>query len=304
MDVTFRQLQLFVSLADLKSISAVARTFHITQPTVSMQIRNLADSIGMPLHEVIGKRIFLTSAGEELARSARSMMNDWSACTARLQSLQGLTRGQLKLAVVSTAKYFIPRMLGKFCEQFPEVDISLEVLNRDRIVERLRENLDDLFIMSRPPSDLDVVLREFLPNPLVVIAPLSHPLANHKRIKLHSLQRERFIVREQGSGTRLATNAFFAEHNFKPQIRMELGSNEAIKQAVAGKMGIAVLSSHAIGTHLMEEALTVLPVVGFPIHTNWYIVTLEGKRLSPAATAFLQFLTDISKSSQTTKPKS
>lgn len=290
MHVTFRQLRIFMALAEQGSVSGAARVCHVTQPTVSMQLRELSDAVGLPLYEVIGKRLSLTAAGEELARTARAMVDEWAVFGQRIDAMKGLTRGRLRVAVVSTAKYFIPRMLGDFCGRHPEVDIALEVLNRDGVVQRLRDNRDDIYIMSQPPRDVEVEQRVFLPNPLVVIAPLGHPLARVGPVALPRLCEERFILREKGSGTRLACEAFFAEHGMRPPVRMELGSNEAIKQAVAGGMGLAIVSRHALGEHLDEEALTVLAVEAFPIQSQWSIVTVKGKRLSPIAQVFLEQL--------------
>ncbi|MCH8621050.1 LysR family transcriptional regulator [Undibacterium sp. TS12] len=290
MHVTFRQLRLFLELSELRSISAVARACHVTQPTVSMQLRELTETVGIPLYEVIGKQLFLTSAGEEFAATARAMMQEWDMLEQRIAAIKGLTKGRLRVAVVSTAKYFIPRMLGAFCREHPEIDIALEVQNRDGVVQRLRENRDDIYIMSMPPKDIDVIQQVFLPNPLVVVAPLRHALEGKADIPLDALLQERFILRERGSGTRLACDRFFSERNVTPVVRLELGSNEAIKQAVAGEMGLAILSRHALGEHLVDQSLTELDVQGFPILSHWYIVHLREKRLSPIAKAFLSYL--------------
>jgi DNA-binding transcriptional LysR family regulator len=290
MNITFRQLRVFLSVAELGSITAAARASHVTHPTVSMQLRELADSVGLPLYEVIGKRLFLTQAGEELATTARAMVGEWTDFGQRMDALKGLTRGRLRIAVVSTAQYFIPRILGRFCSSHPEVEIALEVLNRDGVVQRLRANQDDLYIMSMPPADMDIEKEVFLSNPLVVVAPASHRLAGQAGIGLDSLAPERFILREQGSGTRLACDAHFAAHGFKPRVRLALGSNEAIKQSVAGGLGLAVLSAHSLGEPLGEDSLVTLDVAGFPILSRWYTVHPRGKRLSPTAQAFLQHL--------------
>ena len=288
--VTFRQLKVFLALAEHGSISTAARKCHVTQPTVSMQLREIAKAVGLPLYEVIGKQVFLTAAGEELARSARAMLDEWEAFSQRVAGAKGLTAGQLRVAVVSTAKYFVPRLLGAFCQRFGDIDIALEVLNRDGVLQRLRDNRDDLYIMSKPPTDIDIVQQAFLPNPLVVVAPLSHPLVSRRSLTLKQLAGDRFILREKGSGTRLACDAHFRTHAFQPKVRLELGSNEAIKQAVAGGMGLAVLSTHALGANIKEQSLAVLPVKHFPIHANWFVVHLKAKRLSPLATAFLEQL--------------
>ncbi|GAB3190583.1 LysR family transcriptional regulator [Hydrogenophaga aquatica] len=290
MNATFRQLRLFLALADLGSVSAAARATHVTQPTASMQLRELADAVGLPLHEVIGKKVYLTAAGEALASTARAMVGEWSLFEQQVAAMKGLHQGQLRVAVVSTAKYFVPRWLGAFCKAYPEVEIALEILNRDGVVQRLRRNQDDISIMSIPPKDLDIEQREFLPNPLVVVAPSGHPLAGRPAIPLAELAGERFILREPGSGTRMAAEAHFRAHAFTPQVRLALGSNEAIKQAVAGGMGLSVLSRHALAPDVAGEGLCVLDVEDFPIHASWYIVHLRGKQLSPLARVFQQHL--------------
>lgn len=290
MNMTFRQLRLFLALAEHRSITAAARACHVTQPTVSMQLKELADAVGLPLYEQIGKRLYLTAAGEHLAQTARAMADEWAAFEQRIDAMKGLTRGRLRLAVVSTAKYFVPRLLGSFCASHPDVDISLEVLNRDGVVARLKENLDDLYIMSMPPEHIELERHAFLPNPLVVVAPESHSLADKKKIALDALRAERFIMRERGSGTRLACDSHFAQQGFVPHVRLELGSNEAIKQAVAGGMGIAVLSRHALALHLAEDQLAILDVQGFPLLSNWWTLYPHGKRLSPVATVFLEHI--------------
>ena len=290
MPVTLRQLQLFLALTEHGSVSAVALKHHVTQPTVSMQLRELAQSVGLPLYEIIGKRIHITEAGLELQRSARCMFDEWSAFSERVAQMQGHARGQLKIAIVSTAKYFAPRLLGSYCKQYPGIDIALEVLNRDGVVQRLRDNRDDLYIMSMPPNDIDIKCEVFMANELVVIAPSSHALAKRTSIALIDIAGEHFILREAGSGTRRAADAHFALKLFKPTIRMELGSNEAIKQSVAAEMGISVLSSHALSGDLSTQGLTQLAVESFPVRANWFIVTLKGKRHSPSAQAFLEHL--------------
>lgn len=290
MNITFRQLRIFLSVAELGNITSAARANHVTQPTVSMQLRELTDAVGLPLYEMIGKRLCLTQAGEELASTARAMVGEWADFGERMDALKGFKRGRLRLAVVSTAKYFIPRILGSFCNSHPDVEIALEVLNRDGVLQRLRANQDDLYIMSMPPGDIDIEKQVFLSNPLVVVAPLSHPLAGQAGIALARLAQERFILREQGSGTRLGCDAHFAAHGFKPIVRLALGSNEAIKQSVAGGLGLAVLSTHSLGEHMGDDSLVTLDVAGFPILSNWYTVRLKGKRLSPTAQAFLAHL--------------
>lgn len=289
MHATFRQLRLFLALAETGSVSGAARATHVTQPTASMQLRELTESIGMPLYEVISRRVHLTDAGRDLARTARAIADAWEGFEQRVAATRGLARGRLKVAVVSTAKHFVPRLLGSFCERHPGIDISLEVLNRDHVVARLRENLDDLYVMSMPPTDVALEDRILMPNPLVVVAPANHPLAKRGRIPLRALAEARFVLRERGSGTRMATDAHFRSHGFEPRQRLELGSNEAIKESVAGNLGVAVLSRHAIGP-ADSDAIAVLDVAGFPIRSQWHLVWLKGKQLSPIAEVFREHL--------------
>lgn len=290
MSATFRQLRLFLAFAEHLSVTAAARACHVTQPTASMQLRELADAVGMPLYEQVGKRLFLTAAGEALARTARAMTDEWTAFEQHIDAVKGVTRGRLRVSVVSTAKYFVPRLLGTFCAAFPEIDIALEVLNRDGVVRRLRDNLDDLYIMSMPPDDLELERHAFLSNPLDVIAAASHPLVGRQRISLDELASMRFILREKGSGTRLACDQHFRSLRFKPDVRMELGSNEAIKQAVAASLGVAVISRHALADRPEDENVAVLDVEGFPVQSNWWTLYRKGKKLSPVARAFLAHL--------------
>ncbi|MEK9952531.1 MAG: LysR family transcriptional regulator [Curvibacter sp.] len=290
MNVTFRQLRLFLALAETGSVSGAARALHVTQPTASMQLREISEAVGLPLYEVVARRVHLTQAGLELARTARRMATEWEAFGQTVDGLKGLTRGRLRVAVVSTAKYFIPRLLGHFCSRHPEVDISLEVLNRDGVVGRLRENLDDLYIMSRPPAELELEDEIFLANPLVLIAPAAHPLARRRGLQLQDLRGTRFILREQGSGTRLAADAHFRKQRYAPELRLELGSNEAVREAVAGGLGLAVISVHALAPKPATQGVAVLDVQGFPIASQWHIVYPKGKRLSPIAEVFRQQL--------------
>jgi len=290
MNITFRQMRLFLALADTGSVSAAARATHVTQPTASMQLREVSDAVGVPLYELISRRIQLTDAGLELATTARAIANEWATFGQKIDATQGLTRGKLRVAVVSTAQYFVPRLLGTFCARYPEIDIALEVLNRDGVVARLRGNLDDLYIMSMPPKDIDVDDQIFMPNPLVVIAATAHPMAKRRTLDLAQLSSQRFILRERGSGTRMAVDAHFKQLKFRPNVRLELGSNEAIKEAVAGGLGMAIISSHALHGRAVEHGVSVLNVKGFPVSSNWHVVHLKGKRLSPIAQVFQNHL--------------
>lgn len=298
MNITFKQLRLFLALADTGSVSAAARKVHITQPTASMGLKEVADAVGIPLYEVVSRKVHLTQMGYELAKTARSICNEWESFEQHAHGVKGLTQGKLRVAVVSTAKYFIPRMVGTFCQRYPHIDISLEVLNRDGIVKRIEENLDDFYIMSQPPAHLDIVDEVFMPNPLLLIAPKDHVLAKRKIIDLTALNNEQFIFREKGSGTRMSTDAHFKKQKFKPVVRLELGSNEAIKQAVIGGLGLAVLSKHSLGGKHNQDDVAILRCKSMPIESSWHIVSLKGKKLSPIATTFKEHLLVQAKSWQ------
>ncbi len=286
MNITFKQLRIFLAVFDAGSVSAAAKSTHVTQPTVSMQLKEISNAVGLPLYEVISKKIYFTDAGKELASTAREMLNAWSNFEQSIDAAKGLTRGKLKIAVVSTAKYFMPRLIGQFCKKYPDIDISLEILNRDGVLMRMRENLDDLYIMSQPPTDMDLVDDIFLHNPLVPIAAYSHPLTKKTSVPLNSFLDQRFILREKGSGTRMTIDKYFKIQKFRPDIRMELGSNEAIKEAVAGGLGIGVVSKHALHGHQKEHGVAIINVTGFPIMSHWHIVHPAKKHLPPVAIAF------------------
>jgi len=290
MQITFRQLRLFLALAETGSVSGAARRTHVTQPTASMQLREVTDSIGLSLYDVVSRRVVLTEAGEELARTARAIADQWDELVQRVAAIKGLTRGRLRVAVVSTAKYFVPRSLGTFCAGYPDIEISLVVLNRDGVIDRLRENQDDLYIMSKPPETLDLANDELMPNPLVLISSATHPFAGRDQISLAELTQERFILRERGSGTRLTVDAHFSAQRFEPIVRLELGNNEAIREAVAGGLGVAVLSGHALEGRASNTGVTVLPVVGFPIPSKWHLVYPRTRALSPIAAVFREHL--------------
>jgi DNA-binding transcriptional LysR family regulator len=286
MKATFRQLKLFLALAETGSVTAAARATHVTQPTASMQLRELTEAVGLPLYEVVSRRVQLTDIGVELAKTARAMSSQWSAFEQVVDGARGLTRGRLRVAVVSTAKYFMPRLIGAFCKRHPAIDVSIEILNRDGVVARLREDMDDLYIMSTPPLDLQLDDVVFMSNPLVVIAPSTDALVRRGELELSALASQRFILREKGSGTRMAVDQHFKRVRFHPKVRLELGSNEAIKEAVAGGLGLGVISSHALHGRAREHGVSVLSVAGFPVPSQWHIVHPAARSLSPIAAAF------------------
>lgn len=291
MHVSLRQLRTFEAVARLRSFSRAAEELHVTQPTVSKQIRLLSEEIGLALLEQIGKKIFLTEAGENLYATCGDWLETWGRFEQTIADLKGVKQGRLRIAAVTTTKYFMPRLLGPFCAQYPGIDISLEVINRDRLLERLARNQDDIYVMGVPPDGMDIVCEPFLENMLVVLAPASHELARRgRKIPLEEVAREMFLVRERGSGTRLTVERLFAERGLPLRVRMELGSNEAIKQAVAGGLGLAVLSDSTLGEDHLHHQVCILDVEGFPIQRFWYLVRSKDKKPSVVATAFLTFL--------------
>ena len=288
--LTLRQLKVFETVARLSGFNRAAEELHLAQPTVSLQVRQLADVVGMPLYELIGKKIYITEAGEMVRAAAGDVFDAFERLEMQLANLKGLRTGRLKVAVVTTAKYFIPRLLGPFTRHYPGIDIAMDVGNRSEIVARLSRNEDDLYIMGMPPAGMDIERHSFVENPIVAIAARGSPLANQRRVSLERLAREPFLLREQGSGTRMASERFLKSHGVKLNVRMELGSNEAIKQAVAGGLGLSLLSLHALKSELARRELVLLDVEGLPIRRFWYIVHRKSKELSIVARTFFDYL--------------
>lgn len=294
-NVTLRQLKVFEAVARNLSFTRAAEELFTTQPTVSIQLRQLTGIVGQPLLEQVGKRIFLTDTGRELLRACRNIADELDRFEMLVSDMNGVKTGKLRLVVISTAKYFVPRLLGLFCQRYPGIDVSLKVTNRERVLQRMTDNMDDLYVLGQPPEHMDVEFQPFLENPLVVLAAQNHPLANIKKIPPKRLEEEPFLMRELGSGTRIATEQFFHERGVKLKVRMELGSNEAIKQAVAGGLGIAVLSAHTLALESRFDDLVILDVDGFPIRRHWYSAYHKDKQLSVVAQAFLDFMHEESK---------
>ncbi|WP_372748587.1 LysR family transcriptional regulator [Litorivivens sp.] len=288
---TLRQLEILATVYRLGSIKAASEFLHLTQPTVSMQLKKLSESVGMSLYQMIGRKLTFTDSGREIAQSATRIFGELGALEMRLADLRGLKAGALRLSVVTTSKYFIPHMLGPFCERYPGIDIQLNVGNRRQIIERLEKGGDDFYVFSHPPEDVDTVSTEFLLNPLVAIAPASHPLARKRRISLAQLAQEPFLMREQGSGTRFAIEQFLQKHRLKLNVKMTIESNEAIKHAVMSGLGISILSAHTL-TFGGNAGLVELRVEKLPITTSWHMVWPKSKSLSPIADRFLQYVHD------------
>ncbi len=288
--LTLRQLKVFESVARHLSYSRAAEELHVTQPTVSMQIKQLEDNISLPLFEQLGKRIYLTEAGRELYQYSRLISQQLSDMEVALDELKGMERGKLNISVVTTANYFATHLLAKFCQRYSGVTVSLNVSNRETVLKQLSDNLIDLAIMGQPPDGLDIDSESFMENPLVVIAPPDHPLCQERKIPVQRLEKEIFLVRESGSGTRGAMERFFAEHQIKINKGMETDTTEAIKQAVQAGMGLGIMSQHTAELELETNRLRILDVQGFPIIRYWHVVNRKNKRLSGVANAFREFL--------------
>lgn len=290
MYMTLRQLTLFKAVAQHLSFTRAAAELCLTQPAVSIQIKQLEGHIGMPLFEQIGKRIFLTEAGRELYVACGDIFDRIEVLEKSLNELQGSIKGQLKLSVVTTATYFIPHLFKFFLQRYPEVKLRLNVTNRNNVLERLANNEDDLVIMGQVPEQLHVTAHQFLESPLVVIAPPQHPLVGQANIPLTRLVQEPILIREVGSGTRLAMERCFAAHSLELQTDMELGSSEAIKQGVMANLGISVLSQHTVTFEVAAGTINLLEVEDFPLMRYWYVAHLSEKQLSLVGRTFLEFL--------------
>ncbi len=287
---TLRQLDILEAVARCGNFSRASVELHLTQPAVSMQIKQLESTLGLALFEQIGKQIHLTEAGQEALRASRAIGRELINLEHTLAGMQGLKGGTLTVSVASTASYFTARLMALFREKHPDVRVSLNVVNRETLLQHLAENSIDLALMGQPPEGHDLEAQPFMDNPLVVIAAPTHPLADRRRIPLKRLAEEPFVGREQGSGTRGAAEKFFAEHGLSLVAAMEMNKNEAIKQAVEAGLGVGVVSLHTVQAELSARRLCVLDVQGFPLRRQWYLVQRQGKRLSPAAQAFVQFV--------------
>jgi LysR family transcriptional regulator, low CO2-responsive transcriptional regulator len=291
---TLNQFRIFDAVARNMSFARAAEELHLTPPALSIQVKQLAEAAGLPLYEQIGKKIHLTHAGRIMAEACRDIDIRLERLTQDLDALQGLEKGSLKLAILTTAEYFAPRLLGEFCARHPGIEASMFVGNREILLERMSRNLDDLYIFGQPPANLNIVAESFAYNPLVMVARRDHPLAGEKEIPPSRLARVPFILREPGSGIRLATEEYFARNKVGINTRMEVGSNEAIKQAVKGELGVAVLSHASVAAEIERGELTTLDVQGFPLMRRWHVAYPSGKNLSHAAEEFRKMLFDSS----------
>ena len=287
---TFRQLMLLEAVARNSSFTRASEELHLTQPAVSTQIKHLEDEVGLPLFEQLGKKIFLTAAGREMYAFSRTIAQQFADIRTVLEEMKGIQRGNLDIAVTSTAEFFAPYLLAAFCREHAGITVNLNVTNRETILRQLTDNIPDMAIMGSPPEGMSLMADSFMSNPLVVVAPPEHPLALGGQIPLHRLLQESFIVREKGSGTRNAIERFLLQRGLTMTTTMEMSRNEAIKHAVMAGLGLGMVSLHTLEMELTLERLAVLNVEGFPILKDWYLVHRAGKRFSAAAQAFKEFV--------------
>ncbi|MDR2875996.1 MAG: LysR family transcriptional regulator [Methylobacillus sp.] len=288
--LTIKQLKAFEVVARHLNFSRAADALYLSQPAVSMQIRQLEESIGLPLLERQGKRLFLTEAGHETLRYCRAILQQLQDLESTLGEIKGLERGRLTIAVVSTASYFISQILAKFIREHPQIHVTLTVANRDTVIRQMTDHIADIAIMGQPPDEAELVSEPFMDNPLVVIAAPDHPLAQQKKIPITALAKETFLLRERGSGTRGVVERFFTQHRLPLPAHLEMDTNEAIKQSVNARIGIGIISRHGIDLELETNRLRVLDAAEFPIMRHWHIVHRKDNRLSIAARAFQDFL--------------
>ena len=289
-NATLRQLKVFESVARLLSFSRAAEELHLTQPAVSTQIRKLEEHAGNPLFEQFGKKIYLTPAGTELLQISRAIIQQFEAAENAMTQFKGVSGGKLNVGVISAGDYFFPRLLVEFASRHRGVTLNFTVHNRDGLLTHIADNLTDLAIMVRPPTDLDTVNQPFAPHPYVIVAAPYHALVGQKNIPLARVMREPFVVREKGSDTWQSMQEGFGAHIDRLNIAMQIKSTETIKQAVMAGLGLGFLSAHTIAQELRSGSLKVLDVRGFPLMLNWYVVHRRHKRLPPVAQAFKDFL--------------
>ena len=288
--VTLRQLKVFESVARHLSFSRAAEELHLTQPAVSMQVKQLEEQAGLPLTEMIGKKVYLTEAGEEVARQARRVAQQVREAAEALDAIKGVRGGRLSIGVISTAKYFAPRLLAEFRRRQPGVELDLRVNNRETVVRQLTDNEIDLAIMGQPPQEFTTVAEAFADHPLVIVAAPDHPLVKVKQIAPSLLAEETFIIRESGSGTRATMERFFVDVGVTPKHTMEMVGNETIKQSVMAGLGLAFISAHTVTLECEVGRMVRLPVTGTPVMRRWFVVHRAEKELLPVAETFRAFL--------------
>lgn len=290
MSYTLHQLRIFEKVASEGSVTGAAKKLHMTQPAVSIQLKQLQDHFGVPLTEVVGRKLYLTDAGKEVYTRIRSITEELSNMDARLDEIRGAIRGKLHFSVVSTGKYFMPSILGRYKTLYPGIDLQMEVSNRFTTFQYLKDNDTDFAVVSIPPDHLPIESLPIMKNPLVVAVPPGYEKPASGAVSFRSLNEKSFLLREQGSGTRLILLDLFKKHRIEPNIAFELATSEAIKQAIMAGLGISLISKFSIKSELRSGEIQVLDVNGFPLVTTWQVIWRKGRKHSPAARTFLEFL--------------
>ncbi|GGO78552.1 transcriptional regulator [Marinobacterium nitratireducens] len=290
--LSFRQLQVFAAVYRLKGYSRAATELGLTQPAISAQVRQLEQALGQPLFDYVGKKLYTTAAGEQVARSVQQVFGELENLQMQLSELEGTVWGTLNLAAVSTAQYVVPHLLAGFLKQYPKVDVKLKVVNRAQAIERLAENHDDLVIMGMVPEDRSLTFMPFLDNELIPVLPRGHALAGRKDLTLADFLEYPLLLREQGSGTRKALEAFCVEQRLQLNGIMELGSNAAVKHGVLAGLGVAVMPRLSVQLELENGLLEQAELAGFPLRRSWCTVYPRSKHLTPVAEAFLTYVQD------------
>lgn len=295
-NATFRQLRVFNEVARHLSFVRAAENLHLTPPAVTMQVKELEGHVGMPLFDRKGKQVSLTTTGEYMlvyARKILATVKDAEDAAARLQRAE---TGVLTIGFVSTAKYFLMRLLAEFRTLHPGVEIQISIGNRDQLVGMLQNSEVDIAVMGRPPKELQTRAEPFAAHPHVFVSAVDHPLAHRDHLRVEDLRPFDFIVREKGAGTRAAMEKFFEDTHVEPRMKIELHSNEIIKQAVMAGLGLGFLSLHTIGLELEHKLICMLDVEGAPVVRSWNVVHTQSKMLSPAAEAFRYFMLEEAES--------
>ena len=288
-NATLRQLQVFESIARHNSFSRAAEELHLTQPTVSMQVKRLSDVLDAPLFEQIGRKVYLTDAGKVLYESANVILNQLSIAEQKINHLKGFSGGSVTLAVISTAQYFVPKVIQEFTQSYPDVTVLLRVGNKETLLDRISKNSDDFYLLGQPTQELNVESSQIAVNPLAFVANAEHPLVG-KKLNITDLANEPFLMRETGSGIRAQIEKVFEEFVFEPHIKMVLGGNEAIRLGLLQNLGITVASIPTLMEEIVQGRIKILDVKGFPINRHWYLAYPKGKVLSIAAEKMIELL--------------
>ncbi|WP_404472796.1 LysR family transcriptional regulator [Vreelandella venusta] len=286
--LTFRLLQVYVTVVRCGSISEAARQLHLTQPTVSQQLKRLSEAVGMPLLEHHSQGLTMTATGQALYHVSRDVLGRFDDFADQLSDFQQGSKGRFSIALVNTAQYVLPRLLGPFSQAFPDVDVTVHIGNRRQVLARFERQEDDLYVFSHPPALAHAVAARFMRNPLVAIAAADHPLTQHATLSMEQLLNERLLLREPGSATRMLLESWLQEHGLTMKKTLQMASNEAIRVGVAARMGVAVLSEHVLPKEHPE--ISILPIEGFPIESHWQMIARNDQRLPQSAQRFLHYV--------------